>query len=82
MRSKHTLGYSYIILLTELLNPVISTCSTGEHVSDVQANDCQILRSILNDGHYDIASEDRAALETVIAMPLCAMSEEEAKHEQ
>lgn len=32
-----------------------------------EINDCQILQSILNDGHYDISVDDRTALETVIA---------------
>ena len=32
-----------------------------------EINDCQILQSILNDGHYDISVDDRTALEFVIA---------------
>ena len=39
---------------------------TGEIDGD-QTRDHQILCSIINDGHYDISSEDRAALESVIA---------------
>ena len=33
----------------------------------VKSYDYQILQSILNDGYYDISSEDRTALESVIA---------------
>ena len=33
----------------------------------VKSCDYQILQSILNDGYYDISSEDRTALESVIA---------------
>lgn len=29
-------------------------------------NDCKILQSILNNGHYNISQEDRTALESVI----------------
>ena len=31
-------------------------------------NECKILRSILNDGNYEISLEDRMALEHVITM--------------
>ena len=31
-----------------------------------EINDCQILRSILDDGHYGISVGDRTALESVI----------------
>lgn len=43
-----------------------------------ETNDHQILRSILNDGHYDISAEDWKALESVIAIlevsnkPVCS----------
>ena len=33
----------------------------------VKSYDYQILQSILSDGYYDISSEDRTALESVIA---------------
>ena len=32
-----------------------------------KSNDHQILRSILDDGHYDLSGEDQKALESVIA---------------
>ena len=32
-----------------------------------EINDCQILQSILDDGHYGISVGDRTALESVIA---------------
>lgn len=32
-----------------------------------EINDCQVLQSILNDGHYGISVDDRTALESVIA---------------
>ena len=34
---------------------------------DQNLHDCDILQSILNDGHYEVADEDRAALQAVIA---------------
>lgn len=33
---------------------------------DNEDNDCKILQSILNDGHYNISQGDRTALESVI----------------
>ena len=33
-----------------------------------EENDCQILRSILNDGHYDISEDDHTALKSVLTM--------------
>ena len=41
----------------------------GKEVSgdSAEKNDHQILRSILDDGQYDISEEDRKALESVIA---------------
>ena len=47
-----------------------------ESGAEVSARDHQILCSIVNDGHYEIASEDRAALESVIAS-LCTPSVQE-----
>ena len=45
----------------------VQTCQ--EITKDVsrEINDCQILQSILNDGHYGISVDDRTPLESVIA---------------
>ena len=51
-----------------------------ESGNEVLTKDHQILCSIINDGHYDIASEDRAALESVIAS-LCTPSVQEVTME-
>lgn len=48
----------------------LSVCQNkGEDVSmdGFEINDHQILRSILDDGYYDISAEDRKALESVVA---------------
>ena len=39
----------------------------------MDAHDCIILGSILNDGHYDMTDDDRSALQTVthISPPPC-----------
>ena len=34
---------------------------------DIDENDCKSLRSILNDGHYDISEENHTALKSVVA---------------
>ena len=34
---------------------------------DEEENDQEIIRSILSDGHYEISSEDRSILESVVA---------------
>ena len=48
----------------------LTTCSQAEVASACKGddidNDCKILHSILNDGHYDTSLEDRMALEHVI----------------
>ena len=33
----------------------------------MDAHDCEILQSILNDGNYEMSADDAATLETVIA---------------
>lgn len=66
----------YYILFRESTNETLtaeevqlSVCQNmGKEVSgDSAEKDHQILRSILDDGQYDISAEDRKALESVIA---------------
>ena len=46
---------------------VCNHCMSMFVFRDQNLHDCDIFQSILNDGHYEVADEDRATLQAVIA---------------
>ena len=46
---------------------LVCDCMSMFVYRDQNLHDCDILQSILSDGHYEVADEDRASLQAVIA---------------